>query len=358
LDSKLGLDKLQFLFSTDEVTISPQFPATVDSPRNAATGEELSSRLLYVAGGVPITGRRAYLNTPDYQLTISPHRTGVGSFCSVQFSAGGFSDSNLEPLDYDGCCDVASLVQADLKEKGVVLDLARGLLTRLDVAQNVVLSQPVACYAPALAAVGARKRADKVDFGGTGFVVGNKSWQVGFYDKGAQMKELGYGPSDCPQNTLRPELRFMKSRVIKDALSCGTLPELKRSWPELKPAYKRFLERDVFRPKIEATMDVSVDFLSVAREVCLKSTVHRWQAFGREALPRLLVFEMGLPRAMVFVAEELGIDGATESGKKQLSRIFAQLEKADFALKMHAATTTGHQVKELYNELKRSVLAI
>jgi hypothetical protein len=67
---------------------------------------------------------------------------------------------------------------------------------------------------------------------------------------------------------------------------------------------------------------------------------------------------MNLERAKVFVSEEFGIDGATETGKKQLSRIFEQLEKADFALKMQNATTTGQHVKELYRELKRSVLAI
>ncbi len=358
LDTKLGLDKLQFLLRTDEISISPDFPATIHSPRNAATGEELNTRLLYVAGGTPVTGQRAAFLTNNWQFVISPDRKSDVSFCSVQFSAGAFSKSNLEPLDSDQCFEVARAVEAELAEKGVKLDLSHAKLTRLDIAQNVRLSQPVACYGPALAAVGARKRVRKMDFGGTGFIVGNKSWEAGFYDKGAQMLELGYSPDQCPENTLRPEVRFMKARVIQDAVSCGSLPELRKNWGELKPAYKRFLKRDVFRPKIEANTDASIDFHQLARFVCEGESQRKWQAFQREGMPLFLVLSMGFERAKVYVSEEFEIDGTSDAGKKQLSRIFVQLEKADFALKMQAATTTGQEVKALYRELKRAVLSV
>jgi hypothetical protein len=358
LDTKLGLDKLQFLLPADEILFSPHFPATIHSPRNAATGEELSTRVLYVADGKAVTGQRATFLTHDFQCVVSPDRSTQSSLCSVQFSAGAFSKTNLEPLDLEQCFDVARRVEAVLAENGVELDLSRAKLTRMDIAQNVRLSQPVACYGPALAAVGARKRVRKMDFGGTGFIVGNKSWEAGFYDKGAQMLETGHLPSDCPDNTLRPEVRFLKSRVIQQAVSCDSLPGLKRAWGELKPAYKRFLERDVFRPKIEANTDASIDFHKLARFICAGDSKRKWQAGQREGWPLFLVHGMGFERAKVFAAQEFEIDGATEAGKKQLSRIYAQLEKADFALKMEAATTTGQEVKALYRELKQKVMAV
>ncbi len=356
LDTKLGLDKLQFLLPTDEISISPHFPATIHAPYNAATGDSCASRELYACDGKSVIGHRATFLTRDFQLVISPDRSGTSSLCSVQFSAAAFSDNNLEPLQLEQCYEKARQVEAVLSENGLELDLSRAKLTRMDIAQNVRLSQPVACYGPALAAVGCRKRVRKMDFGGTGFIVGNKSWEDALYDKGAQMLEAGHLPSVCPKNTIRPEVRFLKSRVISQAISCDSLPGLKRAWPELKPAYKRFLERDVFRPKIEANTDASIDFHKLARFICDGDSKRKWQAAQREGWPLFLVHGMGIERAKVFGAEGFGIDGASASGKKQLSRIYAQLEKADFALKMEAATTTGREVKALYRELRKKIM--
>ncbi len=356
MDTKLGLDKLQFLLTTDEISISPDFPATIHASYNAATGDSRASRQLYVCDGKSVLGHRATFLTDDFQLVISPDRAGTSSLCSVQFSAAAFSTNNLEPLQLEQCFEKAHQVEAVLSENGLELDLSRAKLTRLDIAQNVRLSQPVACYGPALAAVGCRKRVRKMDFGGTGFIVGNKNWEIGFYDKGAQMLETGHLPSDCPDKTIRPEVRFLKSRVIQQAISCNSLPELKRAWPELKPAYKRFLERDVFRPKIEANMDASLDFHKLARFICAGESSYKWQAAQRVGFPLCMVNEMGFERAKVFVAEELGIDGSSDSGKRQLSRIYSQLESAKSTLDNAVVTSTGQEVKQLSRELRKKIM--
>ncbi len=362
MSARIGLDKLCFLLRSSDVTFSPDFPATVEHPVNAATGESTELRTLYMAGGREVCGKKAHFNTPNYQLGINHDRARVTGAkdearVTVQFSAGAFSDSNLEPLDRDRCADVALAVQQHLAEQGAKLDLEHAALFRLDIARNVRLEHPVACYGPALAAVGARKRVRRMDFGGTGFIVGNKRWEIGFYDKGEQMHELGYDRSKCPENTLRPELRLMKSVLIRQHLGCDSLRGLRDAWPKLKPTYDAFLERDVFRSKSEKNREASVDWELLAQVVNDSDARREWQHFKSLALPVLMVQDMGVEMAKEFAASRFCGDRSSDAGRRQSSRINVELEQAAFALKMHEQTRDGHRISHLYDELKQRVLA-
>jgi hypothetical protein len=356
LSSQLGIDKLQFFLPVSAVRFSPEFKATLHGATDAATGEALGERLLYVADGREFRGRKAVLNTDNFQFTISPHRDGGESVVLLQFSAGAYADSNLEPLDLDGCFSVAREAENDLRNLGADMNLESAKLTRLDIARNVRLSHPVACYSPVFAALGTRARVDKKDFGGTGFLSGTKGWEIGFYDKGAEMLAKDHLPETCPKNTLRPELRLKKSGNIRGAVGCDTLAELPKSWTELRTAYAHHLTRDVFKPKEEAAIDRTLDSYEMAATVVSGPLERKWQAFKSHSSPLYLVQEMGLPMAQYFAATQLGIDGETEAGKKQLYRINQELRQADFALRNNHATPSGCKVKELYHEMRRAVM--
>lgn len=356
LSSQLGIDKLQFLLPVSDIRFTPDFKATLHSATDASTGEALGERLLYVADGHEFYGRKASLNTDNFNLSISPHRDGGEAVCLIHFSAGAYSDNNLQPLDVEGCLSAARDVELDLRSLGAELSLDRAKITRLDIARNVQLSEPVACYAPVFAALSCRKRVDKKDFGGTGFLAGNKSWEIGFYDKAAEMEEKGHDPASCPVNTLRPELRLKKSAIVRQAISCDSLIELPRNWAELRTAYAHHLTRDVFKPKEEAAIDRTLDAYEMARTVVSGPRVRKWEAFRSQSAPLYVVQEMGLEMAKFFVAHHLGIDGDTEAGKKQLYRINQELIQADFALKNDLATPSGCKVKELHHEMRRAVM--
>jgi hypothetical protein len=356
LSSQLGIDKLQFFLPVSEVRFSPEFTATLHGATDAVTGEALGERVLYVADGREFRGRKASLNTDNFNLTISPHRDGGEAVCVVHFSAGAYSDSNLQPLDLEECFLTAHHAENDLRERGADIDLKRAKLTRLDIARNVQLSHPVACYSPVFAALSCRARVDKKDFGGTGFLAGNKSWEIGFYDKGAEMQEKGHLPALCPKNTLRPELRLKKSANIRSAVGCDTLADLPKSWTELRTAYAHHLTRDVFKPKEEAAIDRTLDSYEMAATVVSGPLERKWQAFKSHSAPLYLVQEMGLEMAKYFAATQLGIDGETEAGKKQLYRINQELRHADFALRNNHVAPSGCKVKELHWEMRRAVM--
>jgi hypothetical protein len=356
MSARIGLDKLLFQLSVKDVTISPDFPATLEHSVNAATGEARETRVLYRAGGKDVAARVAHYNTKNYQFAIKQPRAGDDPSCFIQFSAGAFRESNLEPLDGDECMETALAVQKELAEKGAELDLSAARLVRVDIAQNVQLTQPVACYAPALAALGARKRTRKMDFGGTGFIVGNKSWEIGFYDKGEQMKILGYPPELRPTNTARPEVRLMKGRLIKGAFAAETLPELRKNWSEIRPVYDGYLRRDVFRAALETRKHTSINFDALAALVCGKVERNRWSRFKSEGMLVLLVLDMGVDMAKEFAATQFGYDRDTKTGRRQIDRINAELDSAAFGLKLQALNKSGTKAAELYDELKRACL--
>jgi hypothetical protein len=356
LKPQIGLDKLALLLPTDELGFTPDFPAIVDRPTNAATGELLTDRVLYHTRNGAVSGKSAYYNCDNFNLTIKPHRESGSSICLVHFSAGAYSDSNLQPLNKDQVSECARHVESDLLAVGLRFPVNKAKITRVDLAKNVELSQPVSCYAPVFQAVGARKRMSKKDFGGTGFLMANTQREICFYDKGEEMREKGHHPAICPANTLRPEVRYMKSRVIRNAIGADTLPQLRSAWENLHGAYLQSLECDVFKPKPEQKIDSSLNAFALAHFILESGSNRPYSAFLSEFGRLGFVRDMGLGMAKEFFASNFGIDADSERGERQLRRINADLEKAHFSLEMQDLTSTGKVIKELYRELKARVM--
>lgn len=352
----LGLDKLQFLIPTGEMRFGSDFQATVSTAFDSSTGEAKRECTLWRSGDCEVSGQKAYLNTDNFHLNIEPAKVGFESVCTLHFSAGAYAENNLEPLDLERTIHVAREAREELLSLGAEVNLEAAMITRMDIARNVALSHPVACYGPCFSALGARKRVNKADFGGTGFLMSNKTWEIGFYDKAAEMLEKGHEPSECPVNTLRPELRLKKARAIRDAVGCDRLADLPSVWNNLSAAYRSGLERDVFRARPEAAINRSLNAYEMAQEVLDGELVRKWQAFKNQTGALWLVHNMGIEMAKYFVEEKFGIDADTPSGARQLRRIHRELEDADFALKNEGYNEADEPIRELYKELKRQVM--
>ena len=355
MSNAIGLDKLTFFLSSGEFKVAPDFEAQVEMPVNAATGEAIAKQPIYQdTNGRTVCGRVAHFNTSDYQVTLKADRDGRGSFCVVQFSAGAFSETNLEPLGRDAIVDKTCAVERDLASKGLEAHLRAARLSRVDVVRNVQMNEPVDCYAPAMAALGAKRRTRKMDFGGTGFILGNKTWEVSMYDKAEEMKHKGYENASCPANTLRPELRFLKYRGCGVELG-NNVEELRHSWDELSNVYRQRMKRDIFRAKIEAKRDLPLEWEAAFAYSVQNGGRRRWDHFKSHAVLGLLRYYLGEPMALKMICQGLEFDPTTESGKRQIRRVADELKQATFAGLMQSESD-GHQVKYLYDELKRRVL--
>jgi hypothetical protein len=357
VSKQIGIDKITLFLPVSEMKIEPHFPAKIHNTQNAATGQMTSAQHLFYNGERHISGQRATYNTDDFQVTIAPDRGGGPPNCLLQWSARAFSGSNEIPQDRAAVAQCARDAGKSLSEVGMHFPMSKARLVRADLAQNVQLSHPVECYTPVFGALSARRSVDKQDFGGTGFLMRNTQRQIAFYDKGAEMHAKGIELAECPINTVRPEVRLMKGRVVRDTLGVETLEDLNRGWDKISGAYKESLERDVFRPKMEEKIGAALDFYQEAQFIMHGEYMRKWQAFKSDATPMMLVERFGLEFAKNFVEFNLVDDPTTPTGKRQVKRMHIELDKAAFAIKMSEAAPDKTPIQELYRELRKAVLA-
>lgn len=357
----LGLDKLQFYFPAEDVSFTPDFECSVQRPHfNSATGEVgREMELIRVTRERSISGSKAFLNTDNYQFTVKPDWQTGTPICTLAFSAGAFADTNLHPLDKDGAAEAALAVQRDLKARGAAVDLERVMMTRLDVAQNVALDEPVDAYAPLFAAAGGRKRVSKADFGGTGFLLHNTQWELSLYDKRKQMLEKGFDVSLCPENPLRAELRLMKSRVIRDrlGLTASTLPELRENWSALSPALDKALRSQLFRNSAQTYKPSVLDYDRCALVAQDGPTGRKWERFKSLLATGGLITDLGLPGAKNFTARHFA-PGDTPADVRRRQRYAAELDEVAFRLALDGKPpASGRSLLTLYRELEQKLLA-
>jgi hypothetical protein len=357
LSKPIGIDKITLFLPVPELTVEPHFAASIHNTQNAATQEAKSHQQLFWNGERFVTGQKATFNTDDYQVTIAPDRGGGAPNCIVQWSGRAFAGSNEVPMDKDTVVEVASRVKESLSEAGLIFPMEKARLVRVDLAKNVEMSHPVASYTPVFGALQGRKSMNKQDFGGTGFLMGNTQRQVVLYDKGAEMHAKGIELDECPVNTLRPECRLMKGRVVRDTLGVETLEDLRRGWEKIPSAYAHSMEQDVFRAKMEAKIGASLDFYEEAKFIMDSDFSRKWQAFKADVGLLMLVDKFGLENVKNFVVFELVDDSTTAAGKRQIKRMHAELEQAAFAIKMCDAAPDRTPLQELYRELRKRVLS-
>ncbi len=356
MSSQLGLDKLQLLLPASEVSFRPDFPAEVDTGYNSGTGESRGERDLFWDGEKFVKGKKAHLNTPNFHLDIVPHREAASSLVLVHFSGGAYADDNLEPMCQERCLRALRQVQRELSDLGCAVDLMQAQITRMDLARNPVMDFPVSSYDPAFGLIHCRKRVNMVQHGPTGFYAGNKQWETGFYDKGAEMLEKGFELAECPENTLRAEMRYKKSATVRAATGCETPRDLRKNWENFAPAYKASLQRDVFKAEVEANLDRNIALDTLFEMVRRSKAKRESAAFYKHLGMMQLVMLAGPEEATRRVVEEFGYDASTESGARQIARIRAGHRAASISLKAHAGTAMGALVKDLYRELKERVL--
>jgi hypothetical protein len=129
-----------------------------------------------------------------------------------------------------------------LNKVGIKCNIQDARVSRLDLAKQAFMSQPVSLYGEAFRAVKG-KRQEKKDYP-DGFYFYNKQHEVCFYDKG---KQLSF-PKE--KNFMRGEVRFKHTKVVQQKTEgIVTLKDLQISGrPHLEKCYKTYLEKQVFKP--------------------------------------------------------------------------------------------------------------
>ncbi len=356
MSNLVGVDKITLFLPVDEVSFAPDAQLIIENPINGATGEPKFEHPLYHDGERWHKGREAHYRCGDFQFQIESGKGRGGPVALLQFSGGAFKNTNLVPMDKGEATQNARDAADALAELGISFPVDIARLVRLDIARNVELSHPVGAFGPIFQALTPMKSLPKTDYGSTGLLAVNGQREWALYDKGEEMRVKRPKMDAYPVNTLRPEMRLKKGAVIRNALGFQNLAGLESAWDTLHPAYIKSLESDLFRAKMEAKVEASLDFYEHSKFIMDNDSKRKWQAFKNEGMPLVMVHNMGLGLAKNFVETQLGVDQSTPSGKRQIKRMHLELEQAAMAVKLSDSVPDGTPLRALYEELKRSVL--
>ncbi len=357
MSNLVGIDKVVLWLPVDQVKFNPDSQLIIGNEFDGVTGEPKFKDNLYHDGECWRTGREAHLRNSDFQLSIEGGKGRGGPVALLQWSGAAFKNTNVHPLDREEVERVAHNVENALAEAQIGFNVHAAKLCRLDPARDHEMSQPVGAWSPVFRALVTPKPLPKTDYGSTGFLAVNGQREQAFYDKGEEMRIKRPKMDSYPVNTLRSELRLKKSGVIRKSLGFDTLAGLQTAWDTLHPFYIDSLKRDIFRPTIEQNAQASLDFYDLARFVRDTDSKRKWHETKDRGFPLVMVKEMGLPLAKHYVATELGFDGSTSAGQRQIKRMHLELDQAAHAVSMGDKAPDGTPLRALYSELKTKLLS-
>lgn len=351
------LDTVRLLLT--EYEVEPGAALTVQpTPYEARSGVLVAPEaVLWEAGGKPVCGAKAYLNTERLNFTLQPRSPGGGAlfsgapaFATVSCSLPKvLHGSNVEALDRDGAAEAFRIVEEELAEAGVRTEIEQALLSRVDLFRNIDASEPFRCYAPLFTVLDA-KRTQRREYGST-YLWHNTLREVCVYDKREELLRAGESPAGLPANCLRFEYRALKSRSVLSLLDCGkTVRELLRGYSGVQRAYRGAMEKELFYVKpgeVEAFSGSQLERDMLAfRERYGKQWLSRFvEAVGAVEIARQADLE-----TVRQIVERLSGD------RKKAWRLTKRLRqyKLDFESLRERPTVT---LRSLYEELQEKVLA-
>lgn len=234
--SNIGFDKFKLFVQDYRIKDATRSgflvqPGTID----LETGTTSDRLLFQDRGGVQIQGAKAIRNTDFYQATITEN--GL----IVQFNPS----KPWHPFDLVSDDDTlqhrGQIVFNDLQSKGVNASWEQALLTRIDVARNVLLNGSVKSYNSVWPWIN-QKRSKYVRQYPSGYGTGNDTWGTIFYDKG---EETGMYDGN---NLLRAEIQLKRNRAIVDAIGCKVYGQIKQAgMTAIQDVYRTYMQDRVLR---------------------------------------------------------------------------------------------------------------
>jgi hypothetical protein len=345
------VDTLQLVipdYDASEADLQLQ-PAVV----NVKSGEMIGNFPLYRRGNSMVEGRAAFNNEGPCRVTIkaipSRDERGMQPLCTVAFEvpkvAGG---SNYHPTDKAGTEDALRRIQAHLTGIGLKTNIWDAQPARLDAFRNIIADEPYSCYSPVLRLLGGSRMEQRGYENGA--LWENGVQQVCAYDKLQKMVRDKLDIAGLPANTIRFEMRLLKSRKVRDTLNVRTARELLESYEEIINAYERTMKQQLFRHDVK-----NVDALFASD---IKTGMAYFQAQGDRNWLQKYITACGYQFLTQHASIEtiLGVVDELEPDKSKLSRLRSKIKTTQFETEsLLAAGPSRRTTGQLYEEMREKV---
>ncbi len=315
------------------------------------TGEVQGESLLYTClDGSPVYGTLAKLNTPNFQLTLSPGRQ-TAPYVKLQMSAAAYAEDNLSLHNADTLHDAMRRVESDLADSGIAWSLASASLCKAAVTRQYSVSEPVPHYMSALMACNGRRNTRKTEYGDNAVTFGNTQRSQMAYDKQGEMKAHGKDHLRCPSDLLRVEATLLKRPAVRAATGAETIPDLCRLWGHLPAVYFAEMQRDIFRLTNTPADGACLDWEAIIAMAALSPRPQA--AFNGLVAPLAMVQQNGLKRSEQMICEAF----SGRENRNIRGDWIRRLQIASTQLELEKVAPSGLPLKRLYLELKQKTLA-
>jgi hypothetical protein len=318
-------------------------------------GTELAQIPLLRVGSKDILATSAYLNDKDGRWNVDIKRWNTGNtYLIVHTSLPRIKDggSNCNVLSRDGAIAAVSQLESELANKGIMLDIKKASLSRVDVARDVILEHPLPCYLPIFRMMRMRRGAPR-EYGEDGnYLLKDKgTTQFSIYDKRKEQLSKGYVIDNIPEHLTRIEMRMFKNKNIKAKLGIERVEQLLSHYDNLDVISSHKIGKVMFRYDTATLEGMMVQ--NIAEELKafrMANNGSRW--LGSYA--RLAGYDE-LHKYGVGVLRE-----ALEGMNLERTRIWRFIRKVEDVhnslLLMRGNKSEGIPLAELYRELRDKIL--
>jgi len=327
----------------DRARVSVQ-PGLVDY----GTGEQREVSLFKDELGRDVYGQKAFVNTPQYNLTIQPMGAGVELFLQTSLPKTIHED-NYTPLTNSETTTALTAIEHDLMTRGIMVDLDNCGLSRVDLFKNVRGENNFLSYSPLFELLQS-KRQHKRDYGTT-FTWSNTQREVCAYDKLTEMQSRGMAIAGYPANTIRFEYRLKNSRVCGRELGVSTVKELVNNLDTLPVKYRDALSKSIFSLRVDEVNILASQELQAWMQSYANLYGDTWLSrflrdFGSYHLARIAGDEV-VKIVMACVIED----------RVKLWRAIRYFEQAKRDFELSSRTDNDKTLADLYDELQQKVMA-
>jgi hypothetical protein len=326
-------------------------PATI----NVKSGTMNGNFPLYKSGARMVEGRKAFNNEGPCRLTIKaiPARDerGMQPLCTVALEVPKVAaDSNYHPTDAKGAEEALQRVQRHLSDIGFKCNLMDAQPSRLDAFRNAVMQEPYSCYAPVLHLLkGSRMEQRGYE---NGMLWENGVQQVCAYDKIQKMIRDKLAVAGLPSNTIRFEMRLLKSQKVRDTLSVASARELLEKYDALIEMYERTMKKQLFSYSVDAVDAMFASDMKSEMAWFQEAVGRNWLDTWIKACGWKFITQHTTLETVLQVVDEL------ESDRNKMSRIRSKMNKTRFDLEaLRCVGPSTRTTGQLYQEMQEKVFA-
>lgn len=277
-NTDFGIDKLTLTTPHFEVINPLNFNVEQNGKKAGDIDIKETHLCNYITGDgeqMQVSGKRLYLNTPQFNFTVKPYGDSIQAILQLNPSklCGGLT-TDAQRID-----EQIRAAHNTLKQLGAMVDLQSAKVSRLDLAADGRLDYNFSEVRDLITGKTEQKRNNSRDmFDSKTFGTGKGTMQMIAYDKGKEREQSEYGkPISHSTPYVRFESRLLRGKGIKRVIGEADMYTKLLETPEiaLKRAYLHVVEHHTMTPQTQIQFP---DITSVVDEIRLqrKHNPRKW----------------------------------------------------------------------------------